>query len=48
MSTINLVLAMATQFGWTVNQMDVKGAFPTDNLQGEIYMSTLGFLGCRQ
>ena len=42
MSTIKLVLAMATQFGWKVHQMDVKSAF----LNGDLHDTTSWFQGC--
>jgi hypothetical protein len=38
MSTIQLVLAMVTQFGWKVHQMDVKSAFLNGDLEEEVYM----------
>eukprot|EP00253_Pinus_taeda_P021899 PITA_21899 len=38
MSTIRLVLALATQFKWKVHQMDVKSAFLNGDLQ-EVYMT---------
>jgi len=38
MSTIRLVLAMATQFGWKSHRMDVKSAFLNVDLQEEVYM----------
>jgi hypothetical protein len=38
MSTIQLVLAMAAQFGWKVHQMDVKSAFLNGDLEEEVYM----------
>ena len=44
MSTIRLVLAMASQFGWKVHQMDVKSAFLNGDLRKEVYMTQpLGF-----
>eukprot|EP00253_Pinus_taeda_P004507 PITA_04507 len=39
MSTILLVLALATQFKWKVHQMDVKSAFLNGDLQKEVYMT---------
>ena len=38
MSTIHLVLAMAAQFGWKVQQMDVMSAFLKSDLEEEVYM----------
>eukprot|EP01018_Ginkgo_biloba_P014416 Gb_10175 [translate_table: standard] len=38
MSTIHLILAMATQFGWKVQQMDVMSAFLNGELEEEVYM----------
>eukprot|EP00253_Pinus_taeda_P005139 PITA_05139 len=45
MSTIRLVLALATQFNWKVHQMDVKSAFLNGDLQEEIYMTEPPDLG---
>lgn len=39
MSTIWLVLALATQFNWKIHQMDVKSAFLNGDLQEEVYMT---------
>ena len=39
MSTIRLVLAMTTQFGWKVYQMFVKSAFQNGDLHEEVYMT---------
>lgn len=38
MITIRLVLAIATQLGWKVHQMDVKSAFLNGDLEEEVYM----------
>jgi hypothetical protein len=36
--TIKMLLALATQFGWQVHQMDIKSAFLNGDLQEEVYM----------
>lgn len=38
MNSIWLVLSLATHFGWSINQMDVKSAFLHGDLTKEIYM----------
>jgi hypothetical protein len=38
LSTIQLVLSMATQFRWKVHQMDVKSAFLKGDLEEEVCM----------
>jgi hypothetical protein len=38
MSTIRLVLAMETQFGWKAHQMDGKSAFLNGDLEENVYM----------
>ena len=38
-NTIRLTLALATQQGWKVHQMDVKSAFLNGDLQEELYMT---------
>ena len=38
MVTINLVLALAAHFGWTIFQKDVKSAFLNGHLEEEVYM----------
>lgn len=44
MSTIRLVLALATQFSWQVHQMDVKSAVLNGELKEKVYMTQpLGF-----
>lgn len=49
MSTIRLVPALATQFGWKVHQMDVKSAFLNGELQEEcipLHDATFRVQGC--
>ena len=36
-----MLLALATQFGWQVHQMDVKSAFLNGDLQEKVYMAQL-------
>lgn len=38
MGTIHLLIALATQNGWEIHQMDIKNAFLNGDLQEEIYM----------
>ena len=38
MITIRVVIALATQFGWQLHQMDVKSAFLNSDLTEQVYM----------
>ena len=38
MDTIRMLLALATQKGWTLHQMDVKSAFLNGYLEEEIFV----------
>lgn len=37
-STIHLLLAITTHFGWKAHQMDIKSSFLNDDLEEEVYM----------
>ncbi|KAL5823155.1 hypothetical protein ACOSQ4_021055 [Xanthoceras sorbifolium] len=44
MNTVRVLLSLATNFGWNLQQFDVKNAFLHGNLEEEIYMKVpLGF-----
>jgi len=38
MNYIQLIVSLATHFGWTIHQMDVKSAFLHGDLSKQIYM----------
>jgi hypothetical protein len=38
MNVVQLILSLATHFGWQIHQMDVKSAFLHNDLSEEIYM----------
>jgi hypothetical protein len=42
LTTIQMLLAITSQFGWQVHQMDIKSAFFSRNLSEEVYMEQPG------
>jgi histone deacetylase 1/2 len=38
MGTFRMIIALATQFGWKIHQMDIKNAFLNGTLEEEVYM----------
>lgn len=37
-NTVRILLSLATQFDWDLQQFDVKNAFPHGDLKEEMYM----------